>query len=87
MNETAMSNEDTIRAFIQDTFFVDHFERSDSFLRNGLIDSTGMLELVVFVEKTFGIKVEDGELLPENLDALDKVTRFVERKLSQSRGT
>ena len=53
-----------------------------SFLDTGIIDSTGVLELVSFLEQQFAITVDDRELLPENLDSVDNVTRFVERKLA-----
>jgi acyl carrier protein len=69
-----------IREFIIESFFVDDFSDDDSFLRNSIIDSLGMLELVAFLEKEFGIKVSDAELVPENLDTLAKVCAFVERK-------
>ena len=51
-----------------------------SFLETGIIDSTGVLELVAFLEQRFGISVDDRELLPENLDSISNVTRFVSRK-------
>ena len=51
-----------------------------SFLENGIIDSTGVLELVAFLEENYHIKVRDNELVPDNLDSLEKVTRFVGRK-------
>ena len=54
----------------------------ESFLENGIIDSTGVLELVGFLEQTYGIKVKDQELVPDNLDSLRKVSSFVQRKLS-----
>ncbi len=75
-----MSLRERIRNFIVDTFFVDDFGDDDSFLRKGLIDSTGMLELVSFIETEFGIKLEDKELVPENLDSLSRVVAFVSRK-------
>ncbi|AGC44528.1 acyl carrier protein [Myxococcus stipitatus DSM 14675] len=78
-----MSIRDRIRAFIVDTFFVDDFGDNDSFLRKGLIDSTGMMELVSFIETELGIKLEDKELVPENLDSLARVVAFVERKQPQ----
>ncbi|NVJ22566.1 MULTISPECIES: acyl carrier protein [Myxococcus] len=78
-----MSIRERIRTFIVDTFFVDEFGDDDSFLRKGLIDSTGMMELVAFVEQDFGIKLEDKELVPENLDSLTRVAAFVERKQQQ----
>ncbi|HYO55978.1 acyl carrier protein [Archangium sp.] len=75
-----MSLRERIRNFIVDTFFVDGFGDDDSFLRKGLIDSTGMMELVAFIETEFGIKLEDKELVPENLDSLSRVVAFVGRK-------
>jgi acyl carrier protein len=53
-----------------------------SFLENGIIDSTGVLELVAFLEEQFGIAVADRELLPENLDSVQKAAAFVTRKLA-----
>lgn len=55
---------------------------STSFLDTGLIDSTGVLELVDFLEERFGITVEDSELVPENLDSLDNLCRYLEKKVS-----
>jgi acyl carrier protein len=72
--------EDQIRRFISDTFFVDNFATDASFLQNGIIDSTGVLELVAFLEETFAIKVEDTDLVPENLDSIAQVIAFVQRK-------
>jgi acyl carrier protein len=76
-----MSLRARIRGFIVASFFVDDFSDADSFLRSRIIDSLGMLELVAFLEKEFGIKISDVELVPENLDSLAKVCAFVERKL------
>jgi acyl carrier protein len=75
-----MSARDRLRQFIVDTFFVDRFSDDESFLRSGIIDSTGMMELVAFLEREFAIKVADKELVPENLDSLARVSAFVERK-------
>jgi acyl carrier protein len=66
--------------FIEDTFFADGFADDTSFLEQAIIDSTGMLELVLFVETTFGVKVADDELVPENLDSVESVVAFIERK-------
>ena len=52
-----------------------------SFLESGIIDSTGVLELVAFIEEKYGVSIGDRELLPENLDSLHNVTRFVARKI------
>ena len=75
-----MNSRARIRRFIVESFFVDDFSDEDSFLRNGVIDSLGMLELITFLEKEFGIKITDAELVPENLDSLDNLSRFIERK-------
>jgi acyl carrier protein len=53
-----------------------------SFLENGIIDSTGVLELVAFLEQRFGISIADRELLPENLDSVQNAAGFVSRKLA-----
>ena len=71
---------DAIRAFIVDTFFVDEFEDDESVLRAGILDSTGVLELVAHLESTYGLRVADDELVPENLDSLSAVVAYVERK-------
>ena len=52
----------------------------DSLIRNGTIDSTGMLELIAFLEQSFGIKVADEEMLPINLESIDAISAFVTRK-------
>jgi acyl carrier protein len=53
-------------------------------MEEGIIDSTGILELVFFLEENFGIKIEDDELVPENMDNLQNIARFLERKLTGS---
>jgi acyl carrier protein len=55
-----------------------------SFLEEGIIDSTGVLELITFLEEAFAITVEDDELIPENLDSINNVTVFVEKKTSDA---
>lgn len=52
----------------------------DSFLARGLIDSTGMLEVLLFLEESFGIKVADHEMVPDNLDSVNRIAAFIERK-------
>jgi len=69
-----------IRSFIGETFFVEDFADADSFLQKGVIDSTGMLELVAFIEERFSIKLDDAELVPQNLDSLDNICHFLETK-------
>ena len=52
----------------------------DSFLEQHVLDSTGFLELVTFVEETYSIKVEEDEMIPENLDSLNSLVQFLARK-------
>ncbi|MDB5049857.1 MAG: acyl carrier protein [Fibrobacteres bacterium] len=52
----------------------------ESFLETGTIDSTGVLEIVTFLEEEFHIKIDDKELIPENLDSIDNLTRYVAGK-------
>jgi acyl carrier protein len=82
MAEEALAAE--IREFIVANFLFgqegDGFAPDQSFLESGIIDSTGLLELVAFVEQRYGIAVGDRELIPENLDSLENISRFVTRK-------
>ncbi|MFI5301666.1 MAG: acyl carrier protein [Polyangiales bacterium] len=81
------SHRDKIREFIIENFFVTQPEllREDrSLVEQGIVDSTGVLELVAFLEKEFGISVGDDELLPENLDTIATMAAFVGRKLVQA---
>lgn len=77
--------EQTIHAFVQEMFLFgqDGFTLTGdtSFLENGIIDSTGVLELVSFLEETYAIRIADDELAPDNLDSINRVTRFVRQKL------
>jgi acyl carrier protein len=51
-----------------------------SFLDEGIIDSTGVMELVAFLEANFNVKVEDEEIIPDNFDSINKLTNFVKQK-------
>ncbi len=73
-----------LQAFIRDSFFADGFADDDSFLRCGIIDSLGVMQLVEFIEAEFGIEVSDPELVPENFDSLARVAAYVERKRSRA---
>ena len=53
---------------------------SDSFLEKGILDSTGILEVIYFIEDEYGIKVEDEEMIPENLDSVESLVVFVQHK-------
>jgi acyl carrier protein len=74
----------TIREYIRTRFMigraVDDFKDSDSLLEKSVIDSTGVLEFVGYLEETFGIKIEDEDLVPENLDSVDNAVSFVLHK-------
>ena len=77
--------QDQIRAFITSNFYVSDPEalgNADSLLDSGVIDSTGVLEIITFLEEHFGLTVEDAEMLPENLDSIDNIANFVVRKRS-----
>ncbi|HCS46945.1 MAG TPA: acyl carrier protein [Candidatus Aminicenantes bacterium] len=75
---------ESLRAFISAPSLplarVDSFQDDDSFLEKGILDSTGVLELVGHIEKEYGIRVEADEIIPDNLDSISKLTVFVERK-------
>ena len=75
-----------VRDFVIANFYVadpESLEDRTSLLDQGIVDSTGVLEVVVFVETTFGITVEDSEMLAENLDSIERIAAFVERKTAQ----
>ena len=75
--------ESDLRRFMIENFLYGRpvqFSDDDSFLDLGIIDSTGILELVNFLETTYGIAVEDSDLVPENLDSIRELAQFVERK-------
>ena len=76
---------EALRQFIRDNFLFGDDDRrysdDDSLLDNGIIDSTGVLELIAFLDKNYQVKVEDDEMLPENLDSVNNLVRFLEKKL------
>ena len=76
-----------IRAFIVDNFLFGEdaawLGEETSFLESGVIDSTGILEVITFIEETFGIHVEDDEIVPENLDSLKNLAVFLASKIGQ----
>lgn len=57
---------------------------ADSFLETGILDSTGIMELILFIEESFQLKVTDDEMAPENLDSVDSLVAYVERKQAQA---
>jgi acyl carrier protein len=72
-----------IRKFIVEFFLFgrdNDLGDDDSLLDRGILDSTGVLELVAHLEKTYAIKIQNDELLPENLDSIDAIVKYLERK-------
>jgi len=76
--------EKEVREYVIENFLMgeDGGELSDdeSFLESGLIDSTGILELIGFLEEHYEIEIEDEEMIPENLDSVERVAQFVKSK-------
>lgn len=78
-----MNVKETVRQFVSENFYVgDPAALTDdaSLLQEGIVDSTGILEVISFLESTFGIQVDDAEMVPENLDTLAGIAGFVARK-------
>ena len=74
-----------VRQFIVENFLFGDgqlLQEETSLMEEGIMDSTGILELLFFLEETFGISVEDDELVPENMDSLQNIAKFIEKKLN-----
>ena len=74
-----------IRSFLVSNFYVSDVKtlmNDTSLLDQGIVDSTGVLEIIGFIEETFGIIVEDSELLPENLDSIQGIEQYIIRKMN-----
>ena len=73
-----------IKRFIRSTFLLNNptceFADEDSFMEKGIIDSTGVLEVINFLQTDFGIEVLDSEVLPENIDSVSNIASYVSRK-------
>jgi acyl carrier protein len=82
--------EEVLRAYIAENilFSGSHYPHSDdaSFLGEGVVDSMNVLQLVMFVEKDFGIRVDDDDITPENFDSIARLAEFVRRKRQSSEG-
>jgi len=85
------STEQEIRQFIIDNFLFGDLEtelaNDDSLLSRGIIDSTGVLELMTFLEDKYAIKILDDELVSQNLDSVNGLVQFINRKVQMSRTT
>jgi acyl carrier protein len=74
-----------LREFVAENFLFRadaDVDDNQSLLDTGVMDSTGVLELIAFLEKTYGISVADEEIVPENLDSIDNMTRYLSTKLA-----
>ena len=81
-----MSIENTIREYILENFLFttdqDALVNEDSFLEKGILDSTGILEIIFMIEEKFEIHVDDNEMIPENLDSVNNIVKFLNKKTS-----
>ncbi len=79
----------SVQKYIEDRFLavagVERIQPDDSLLENGIVDSTGVLELIDFLENRFGFKFMDDELVPDNLDSIEKIVTFIGRKTDTER--
>ena len=78
-----MDIKEQVRNFVVTNFYVPEPQSladDASLLDRGIIDSTGVLEVIGFLEDTFGITIEDDEMLPDNLDSIERISAFVARK-------
>ena len=82
-----MSSKSEIKQFILGNYLFTNDESAladdDSLLKKGIVDSTGMLELIMHIEEKYGIKVAEDEMVPANLDSVVLITAFLERKLAK----
>jgi len=80
-----MALNDELRRFVIDNFMFgkpyEGFADDDSFIARGIIDSTAVMELVAFLEASYHIKLQDQDLVPDNLDSIDGLARFVASRL------
>lgn len=83
-----MALNDELRQFVTDNFMYgkpcEGFADDDSFIQRGIIDSTAVMELIAFLEKRYAIKLQDQDLVPENLDSVNGLARLVKSRLPPS---
>lgn len=77
-----------VREFISENYILDGqvLAADASLTSHGVLDSMGILELIMFIEERFSVKVPDEDTLPENLDSVERIVRYVEDRLEQVRG-
>jgi acyl carrier protein len=83
-----MSTEKKVRDYILENYLFTDDESAlgndDAFLEKGILDSTGMLEVIYFLEDEFEVSVADQEMVPENLDSVNRIVAYVERKQAEA---
>jgi acyl carrier protein len=80
-----MTDIEIVRDFLVKNFLYGEGEKlmfNTSFIEGGIVDSTGIMELAAFIEERFGIKIDDEELVPENLDSLRNIDAYLSRKIA-----
>ena len=79
-----MTFDNKLRTFILENYLFTNdqskLKNSDSFLDTGIIDSTGILEVITFIQDELNITIEDDEMIPENLDSIDSILTFIKKK-------
>jgi acyl carrier protein len=88
MDNIDIDIEKDVKKFIESRFLFNAFEctidEDTSFMESGIIDSTGILELIAFLQDQYKITIEDHEMLPQNLDSLSSISKYIKSKLSAS---
>ena len=82
-----MTVSDKLRDYVTENFLFGNTDynlnNNDSFIEKGIIDSTGVLELVTYVEENFNLRIADEEIVPDNLDSIAKLTTFIKKKANR----
>ncbi|MEJ2288340.1 MAG: acyl carrier protein [Deinococcales bacterium] len=84
------SIEGDVRRFMADNFILDEsagpLDGDESLTQSGVLDSMGVLELILFIEERFGVHVPDEDTLPQNLDTVDRIVGYVRSRLAEGGG-
>ncbi|HNW60197.1 MAG TPA: acyl carrier protein [bacterium] len=80
-----MDIRDQVYTYVVDTYLFgdgSHLKDDDSLTGGGFIDSTGVIELVAYLESTFNLRIEDDEIIPDNFDSVERISRYIALKQS-----
>lgn len=82
MRPNGMENKEKIRAFLVETFLFgsESLNEDTPLIEEHIIDSTGMLEIIAFIERTYGVRIDDDEMIPENFNSIRSMAEYLERK-------